>query len=83
MRTWFTFGLTGLLTVQALSDFLLVTLTVQLRQSSQHFDARRLRDGEADSVVLRQVRNLVKTMFEIKIIPAIGARYGGVHFALQ
>src|SRR5690606_6842668 len=45
----------SLAAVQACRDLLFVTLSVQLRQPPQHLDTRRLRNGEANSVVLWQV----------------------------
>ena len=69
--------------VQALGDFFLVSLAIQLRQTAQHFDTRSLRDGVADAVVLRQVRYFVEAMLKVEVIPAVGVCDSGIHFMLQ
>jgi hypothetical protein len=59
--------------MQTLSDFLLVPLVVELRQATQHFEPCALADGEADTIVLGEIRHLVESVFQVEVVPAICA----------
>ena len=69
--------------MQTSGDFFLVTLTVQLRQSPQHIDARSLRHGEANTVTFRKIGYFMKTMLEIKIVPPVSTSDCDVDLAMN